>query len=245
MQQKRADEHISNLQTKREKSANEIAEKSGELWNEVREHIKTLKSGGLEAYNEWMTGIMKIAAACSALNAAIANESIIPGIGRSIMDKTGLSALDIKGKLSDLKDKIFNTESAKLDPGLSVELFNEEGELQAPKLHATKNKDIIISDEMNNDLQSMFKDWIKVHNENYSFDSDSKQILDSSVLPGPARPLSKDELDDFKKALENKDTGFAAHVKKSMAEAGFKHDVTFYSKPEEPKAAPSIQEPVN
>lgn len=184
--------------------------------------------------------MMKIAAACSVLNRAIANGGIISGAAQKIADKTGLSMVPthIQNKLSDLYHRAFKTEDKDLDPGLSVEIFNEDGKIQAPKLHATNNKKIQISDEMNKDLQSMFDDWINDYNSDYSFDSANGKVMDSSV--DPAEELSGDKLEEFKNALMDKDNGFAAYVQANLAEAGFKHNVKFYSKPEEPTVAPSM-----
>ena len=194
----------------------------------------------MEAYNEWMTGMMKIAAACSVLNRTIANEGIISGAAQKRADKTGLSMVPnhIKNKLSDLYHRAFKTEDKDLDPGLAVEIFDEDGKIQAPRLHATNNKNIKFTDKLNVDLQSMFNDWINDYNSDYSFDSANGKVIDSSVEP--AEELSGDKLEEFKDALMDKDNGFAAYVQANMAEAGFKHNVNFYNKPEEPQVTPSM-----
>jgi len=240
MEQERLKRQMGDLQKNRENSANKKAENSNKLWQEVEKEIEKLESGGLEAYNEWMTGMMKIAAACSVLNRAIANEGIISGAAQKIADKTGLSMVPnhIKNKLSDLYHRAFKTEDKELDPGLSVEILNEDGKIQAPKLHATNNKNIKISEKMNQDLEKMFGNWIKDHYSDYSFDSDNGKVMDNRG--NTAVELSGDELDDFKKAMMDKDNGFAAYVQANLAEAGFKHNVKFYSKPEEPTVAPSM-----
>ena len=119
-----------------------------------------------------------------------------------------------------------------------MEIFDEDGKIQAPRLHATNNKNIKFEDNINVDLQSMFGDWIKDHNSDYSFDSDNGKVMDNRDTP--AVELSEDKLDAFKKAMMDKDNGFAAHVQANLAEAGFKHNVNFYNKPEEPQVTPSM-----
>lgn len=225
---------------KAEKINSESEEESRELWNKVDENVKNLAAGGLEAYNEWMTAMMKIASASGDLNKAMAS-SLFP-------DKLGNS---IKKNLTNLKDRMHKSTHANQDPELSVELFDKDGKPQVAKMHAVDDavvNKVAMDDNgqrigsVQDETQKMFEQWLAINHYTLADTlNEEGEVCGKEIqIAGSGTSFTEDNLQTYKKDVEDPVKGFAKFVEERLHEAGLKKEFTvdIYKAPE-PAARPS------